>query len=200
MTDLRDATERREVELGLMFGHSLASETARQALAGSTAALALAQLLVERGLIDEQEFAQRRAAIARALQEKEERDGVGLFIHQGDEDKYTLTELPQINCAERVHLCKAACCRLRFPLARQDVEEGVVQWELGRPYLNRQDATGYCVHSDPQGRGCQIYDRRPATCRVFDCRRDPRIWTDFDAMSVNPELEHNLSAQPVDQS
>lgn len=48
------------------------------------------------------------------------------------------------------------------------------------------------MHSDPQGRGCQIYDHRPAPCRVFDCRGDPRIWTDFDAMSVNPELEQNL--------
>ena len=193
MTDVGNAPERREVELGFMFDHSLMSETARQALSGSTAALALAQLLVERGVIDEQAFAERRSTIAAELQEKTQRTGPGLFLNDGGEDKYALTELPQINCSERVQLCKAACCTYRFPLARQDVEEAVVQWELGRPYLNRQDATGYCVHSDPAGRGCRVYDQRPAPCRVFDCRQDERIWSDFDAMIVNPELEQKLA-------
>jgi Fe-S-cluster containining protein len=193
MTDEANAPKRREVELGFMFDHSLMSETARQALSSSTAALALAQLLVERGVIDEQAFAERRSAIAAHLQEKAEREGLGLFLNHGDEDKYALTELPQIDCSERVHLCKAACCTYRFPLARQDVEEGVVQWDLGRPYWNRHDATGYCVHNDPEGRGCRVYDQRPAPCRLFDCRRDKRIWADFDAKVINPELEQNIS-------
>lgn len=187
--------ERREVELGFMFDHSLMSETARQALAGSAAALALAQLLVEHGVIDEQSFAERRAAIAAELREEAESEGPGLFLDSREEDKYGLTELPEINCSERVHLCKAACCTFRFPLARQDVEEGVAQWDLGRPYVNRQDGTGYCVHSDPNTRACRIYEQRPATCRVFDCRQDERIWTDFDAMVVNPELGQNLAAR-----
>ena len=194
MTDAAGAPDRREVELGFMFDHSLMSETARQALSGSTAALALAQLLVERGVIDEQAFAARRSTIASELQEQLEQSGLGLFLDQGDNDKYGLTELPQINCSERVHLCKAACCTYRFPLSRQDVEEGVVQWDLGRPYWNRRDVSGYCVHNDREGRGCRVYEHRPGPCRVFDCRRDERIWADFDAMVVNPELERNLAA------
>jgi Putative zinc- or iron-chelating domain len=69
-----------------------------------------------------------------------------------------------------------------------------VQWDLGRPYWNRGDETGYCVHSDPEGRGCRVYEHRPGPCRVFNCRRDERIWADFDAMVVNPDLERNLAA------
>jgi Fe-S-cluster containining protein len=89
---------------------------------------------------------------------------------------------PQINCHERIHACKGACCALRFALSRQDVEEGVVRWDLGRPYLNRQAADGYCVHSDPTSRSCGAYAQRPAPCRIYDCRSDDRIWLDFDKM------------------
>lgn len=182
------------MELGFMFDHSLMSETARQALRASTAALALAQLLVEEGVIDEEAFAERRSAIASELQEQVGRTGVGLFLNDAHEDKYALTQLPQINCAERIHLCKAACCTFRFPLSRQDVEEGTAQWDLGRPYWNRQDTDGYCIHHDPEGGGCRIYEHRPGPCRVFDCRNDKRIWSDFEAMVVSPELEQNLTA------
>ena len=194
MTDATTAPDRREVELGFMFEHSLMSETARQALAGSTAALAVAQLLVEHGVIDERAFAERRQAIASELQEKAEESGIGLFLDQRGGDKYELKELPQIDCAARVHLCKAACCTYRFPLSRQDVEEGIVQWDLGRPYWNRQEETGYCVHSDPNRRGCGVYDRRPAPCRLFDCRQDERIWADFEGRIPNPQLEGSLAA------
>jgi hypothetical protein len=34
----------------------------------------------------------------------------------------------EIDCPRRIPLYKAACCRLRFALSRQDVEEGIVQW------------------------------------------------------------------------
>ncbi len=192
MSGEASSPERREVELGFMFDHSLMSQTARQALSGSAAALALAQLLVELGVIDEQAFAERRSAMVAELRQRAGQEDLGLYLNDSVQDKYVLTDLPEIDCSERVHLCKAACCTYRFPLARQDVEEGVVQWDLGHPYWNRQDATGYCVHNDQTGRGCRVYDQRPAPCRVFDCRQDERIWSDFDAMVVNPELEQNL--------
>ncbi len=195
MSDGENAPKWREVELGFMFDHSLMSETARQALSASTAALALGQLLAERGIIDEQDFAERRSAIAAELRQEVEEGGLGLFLNHNDQDKYELTDLPQIDCSERLHLCKAACCTFGFPLSRQDVEEGIVRWNLGRPYWNRQDATGYCVHNDSEERGCQVYSHRPAPCRVFDCRRDKRIWADFEAKVVNPELEQILASR-----
>ena len=33
--------------------------------------------------------------------------------------------------------CKAVCCRLRFALTVEEIENGPVKWDLGRPYFNR---------------------------------------------------------------
>ena len=75
-----------------------------------------------------------------------------------------------------------------------------MQWDLGRPYWNRRDETGYCVHNDGETRRCRVREHRPGTCRLFDCRRDERIWQDFDAMVVNPDLERNLAARQHDET
>jgi Fe-S-cluster containining protein len=111
-------------------------------------------------------------------------------MHVADEpDKYAIqSETVHIDCGRRLHLCRAACCRLRFVLSEQDVREGVVQWEPGAPYMNRQRADGYCIHCDSGKRGCQVYEQRPAVCRRYDCRGDRRIWLDFERRIVNPEL------------
>src|SRR5829696_5978976 len=184
----------RQVELGLMFTHSLISETSRQVLEAATDTFALADLLVEQGVIDKDVLAARRAAVHTTLLKEIERSGLGLFVNHEHEDKYQLTDLPEINCAERVHLCKAACCTLRFPLSRQDVEEGLARWDFGRPYWNLTDGTGYCVHCAPGKRHCKIYENRPAPCRLYDCREDKRIWADFENMVVNPDLDEQLAA------
>jgi Putative zinc- or iron-chelating domain len=184
--------DRREVELGFMFDHSLLSETSRQTLDASTWAVAVGELLVERGLLDEESLRQRRQEVERALTNRIEERGLGLFVNDGAEDKYQIVSPPGINCAERISLCRAACCTYRFPLSRQDVEEGIAQWHFGQPYWNRVDERGYCVHHEQERGICSIYQNRPAPCRSFDCRNDRRIWLDFDAMVVNPELERRL--------
>lgn len=184
----------RQVELGLMFDHSMLGEVTRQIVDAATEASAVAQLLVEQGLIDTQDLTARRDAIRSELLEELARRGLGLFVNQNEDDKYALTDLPQINCSERVHLCQAACCTLRFPLSRQDVEEGVPRWDFGRPYWNLTDRTGYCVHCSPDRVACTIYQHRPSPCRTYDCRQDERIWADFDAMVVSPDLEQRLGA------
>lgn len=185
----------RQMQLGFMFSHSLMGETNRQLLAAATAAFAVADLLVEKGLLDEDSLKARRDAVEAVLMKQVESSGVGLFVNESHKDKYELTELPHINCAERVHLCRAACCALRFPLSRQDVQEGKVHWDFGRPYWNLRDQTGYCVHNDQTNKCCNVYDARPGPCRLFDCRQDKRIWLDFDGMVANPELVDNISGQ-----
>jgi Fe-S-cluster containining protein len=94
-------------------------------------------------------------------------------------DKYRVdpAELPDIPCAELLHLCRARCCTFRFALSQQDLDEGVVRWDAGDPYYIAQ-SDGACVHLDDE-RGCTIYPHRPRPCRVFDCREDRRIWRDF---------------------
>ena len=106
--------------------------------------------------------------------------GERLKVHLGVlRDKYQLTG-PDIDCPSLLHLCKARCCTYRVELTEQDLEEGGVKWELQRPYLLRHDADRYCTHLDRGTGGCQVYERRPATCREYDCRADRRVWLDWE--------------------
>lgn len=91
-----------------------------------------------------------------------------------------------INCAERVHLCKAVCCKLNFALTPGEVRAGKVKWDRKFPYLIAHGENGYCAHLDT-GSGCNIFEDRPALCRRFDCRTDERVWLDFDRMIPNSQ-------------
>ncbi|MGQ0678823.1 MAG: YkgJ family cysteine cluster protein [Actinomycetota bacterium] len=91
-----------------------------------------------------------------------------------------------INCAERVHLCKAVCCKLNFALTPGEVKDRKVKWDEEFPYLIAHGANGYCAHLNPE-KGCEIFEDRPALCRRFDCRTDGRVWKDFEAMVPDAE-------------
>lgn len=91
------------------------------------------------------------------------------------------TESPPVPCAELIPLCGARCCALSFSLSTEDLDEGVIRWDYGQPYLIRQRASDrYCVHNDPDSRACTVHRFRPRVCRSFDCRKDPRIWVDYE--------------------
>jgi len=91
------------------------------------------------------------------------------------------TPSPPVPCAELIPLCGARCCTLSFALATEDLDEGVIRWDYGQPYLIRQRAAdGYCVHNDPDSRGCTVHQYRPRVCRSYDCRADKRIWVDYE--------------------
>ena len=106
----------------------------------------------------------------------------------GVTDKYEIVG-DDIDCAARLHLCKARCCSFGVKLSRQDLEEGEVQWEIDHPYrLPRRD-DGYCMYLARTGEragGCTNYQHRPATCRSYSCRDDARVWIDFEAMIPAP--------------
>jgi hypothetical protein len=111
-----------------------------------------------------------------------------VYLSEGA-DKYALgAEQAQIDCGTRLDRCHAACCRLGVPLTRQDLDEGIVQWDRDRPYLNQRQPDGYCVHCADDSRRCTIYERRPGLCRTYDCRGDTRIWLDFERRIPNPSL------------
>ncbi|MDQ4149141.1 MAG: YkgJ family cysteine cluster protein [Actinomycetota bacterium] len=98
-----------------------------------------------------------------------------------------------INCEERLHLCKAACCKLNFALTPAEVRSGKVKWDKQFPYLIAHSPNGYCAHADEKLR-CTIYEDRPSLCRRYDCRRDTRIWKDFERMIPNEEwIRENTS-------
>ena len=57
----------------------------------------------------------------------------------------------------------------------------MIRWDYGQPYLIRQRASdGFCVHNDPDQHGCTVHKFRPRICRLYDCRKDTRIWVDFE--------------------
>ncbi|MEM9488877.1 MAG: YkgJ family cysteine cluster protein [Myxococcota bacterium] len=94
-------------------------------------------------------------------------------------DKYAV-EGPDIDCASRLHLCKARCCSFKVKLSEQDIREGELEWELKNPYMLVRGEDGYCTYMARDGGGCTRYHQRPGICRIYDCREDSRIWLDFE--------------------
>jgi len=102
----------------------------------------------------------------------------------------------EVNCAERMHICHAVCCKLSFALTAGEVESGKVRWDLGFPYFIRHGTNSYCTHNDTATGRCTVYADRPGVCRRYSCANDPRIWKDFDNMVLNEEwIRGNLSAR-----
>lgn len=100
-----------------------------------------------------------------------------------------------VDCAARMPVCQAVCCRLKFPLSPEEVDGGTVKWDIGHPYIIRQGSDGYCSHHDPTAGGCTVYDDRPGVCRRYSCAGDTRIWADFDGMVLNHAwIDANLHA------
>jgi hypothetical protein len=102
--------------------------------------------------------------------------------------KYDFNHGSKVDCENRIHLCKAACCKLPLALSKEDVQEGAVRWELHQPYMIAHGEDGYCVHMDRHTHRCGVYDQRPIPCRGYDCSNDSRIWLDFENKVINPEI------------
>jgi hypothetical protein len=118
----------------------------------------------------------RSVAMARAA---DERTTSRVELDLGG-DKYA-AEPVDIPCQELMHLCHARCCTYDLWLSTQDLDEGVIRFDYGRPYLIRQRASdGYCSHNDPASHACTVHAYRPRVCRVYDCREDDRVWVDYD--------------------
>lgn len=123
----------------------------------------------------------------------------GQFLGQGwpavafRQDSPGLEPGPPVNCAERLHVCHAVCCRLNFALTLEEVDAGKVKWDLGYPFLLRHAPGGMCVHNEQGTLACTVYHDRPGVCRRYSCVNDTRIWKDFEAMELNTEwLDENL--------
>lgn len=173
----------RDFERGLRFAHQLMSITQHEGREGVIFARALAEVLVGKGIIEKQEL---ETMMAQVEQQFAALPTPRVMLGKS-EDKYASQRAVSIDCASRIHLCKARCCSFAFYLTEQDLEEGIVRWDYGRPYWIQRATDGYCVHCQPGSRHCRIHARRPYVCRAYDCRNDKRIWLDFEAMLPNPE-------------
>jgi Fe-S-cluster containining protein len=108
-------------------------------------------------------------------------------------DKYAVSNDDGPPCLELLPICHGRCCSLTFALSSQDLDEGVVRWDHGQPYMIRHDADGRCSHQRRADDSCGCYQHRPAPCRSYDCRNDRRIWTDFAARQLAPTLEPDVT-------
>ncbi len=176
---------RQEIESGLKFGHVMLSVNQDQANEAVAYVQALAELLIQKGLIgaDELEAPLKRAQeeIGKLLLPRVRLADMG--------DKYAAGQAVAIDCRSRISLCGARCCTFRFYLTRQDLDEGVIRWDYGNPYWIKQGDDGYCVHCHPVSRACTVHAQRPHTCRQYDCRHDKRVWTDYEARIPAPMPE-----------
>jgi len=172
-----------DVESGLRFLHMVSMQGRADLQENRATLYALLEELVEAGVLDLAKLESRRE-VARVL-ENERGDRLWRVRIADDSDKYAPRALPDIDCRALLPLCKGRCCKMVFALSAQDLEERVVKWEYGRPYLIKQSG-GHCVHQDAAG-GCTVYEQRPLTCRTYDCRNDKRVWLDFDKRIPAPE-------------
>jgi Fe-S-cluster containining protein len=179
---------RDEVAAGLAYLHARSNATTTRTWEAASFVYALIELLSEKGLVSIDEIDGRKKAVAGRLLKRFIQHDPGVAIQEPEQDKYAFTPTAKIDCENRVHLCKAACCKMVFPLSRQDIEEGVIKWDLGKPYVIAKGADGYCQHFDHQCLGCTVHAQRPIPCRAYDCRNDKRIWLDFENKIVNSEL------------
>ncbi len=164
-----------DVAGGLRHVHLMEMQTKARVAEISASLNALVEVLVGEGHLPLEAFDKRRRL---TMLREEERGASEATVDVADiPDKYAV-EGPVIDCAPRLPLCKARCCTLPFVLAVQDLDERVVRWDYARPYRIARRDDGYCTHNE---RGaCSIYERRPGLCRAYDCRRDRRIWLDFE--------------------
>lgn len=176
---LGDATETalslHDVERGWRFSHLMMTLTQIETREALAFARALGDLLMERGLVSRGEL-QVRLNEARA--QIEENPLPKVMLARGG-DKYAPEHNVELDCLERLPICKARCCTFSFCLTEQDLDEGVARWDYGQPYWIRKRPDGYCVHCDPETYRCRIFEHRPFVCRAYDCREDGRIWLDF---------------------
>ncbi|WP_440956055.1 YkgJ family cysteine cluster protein [Methanosarcina sp. Mfa9] len=114
-------------------------------------------------------------------------------------DKYAFDQEADVDCESRLDTCKAVCCKLPFALSKQDVEEGIIRWEFGRPYLIAHGDDGYCVHLDRKTYKCTVRDHRTVPCRGFDCRNNKtwHVWDDYEKKILNPELEKRIDRDNI---
>jgi Fe-S-cluster containining protein len=169
--------------------HNRLNANTTKILESASFVYALVELLGEKGVLTKEELSERKGVVENRLAAEFRAKGMGAMLQEPEYDKYTFEASVEIDCKDRIHLCKAACCRLPFALSMQDIREGKINWHLGRPYMIEQREDGYCTHFEGGTCGCTVYENRPVPCRAFDCRNDKRIWVDFEKRIPHPSID-----------
>lgn len=147
--------------------------------------LGLVDVLASRGLVDEGELSPAVQRIEEAIAARAEPRDHAVAIRP--ESSRPSRSEPIVDCAARLPVCKAVCCRLSVTLSAAEIESGGLRWDLGRPYQLRREADGQCTHLTRDTGGCGVYADRPRPCRQYTCATDSRIWSNFEKVELNHE-------------
>jgi Fe-S-cluster containining protein len=181
----------RQVERGSMFTQAVFQKSFTRLSLVEAALREVVDVLVARGVVSGDDLTDAQAALQESEPHSDEVGSplaalpwpaVAIRVDPVEEE-----QLEPVDCAARLPVCQAVCCRLKFALSQDEVEKGRVKWDIGHPYVIRQDSTGYCCHNEVPTHRCTVYEDRPRLCQRYSCRGDSRIWTDFDGMVLNSE-------------
>jgi len=178
------ATE--EILEGFLYSYRQLDTNALKVYEASSDLYSLIKLLVAKGIIQVDELNQYKEEVEKRLNDSFKDSGIGVRVRRTDNETDSTAQEDRVDCEDRLHICKAACCALAYPLSVSDINNGM-RWCLARPFMNAREADGYCIHLDRDTFRCTIYDQRPLVCRKYNCRDDRRIWLDFDNMIINPD-------------
>jgi len=182
----------RQLERGSLFTHTALGRGFVRLRELESFVYGLIDALIARGVVSEQEVADAVASVRRQLDAAGEIPEPGVALRVAETD--AAVPPAAVDCAARMHVCHAVCCKLDVVLSAGEVEDGTAKWDLGRPYLLRHESDGLCTHNDRATGRCGIYAERPVPCRRYTCATDDRIWKDFEKMELNHEwLAENLS-------
>src|SRR4051794_39789415 len=171
-----------------MFSHAVLAQEANRADQNEAIIRGLVELLIARDVVTAEELV---AAVDAVRTETD----IGIAIRV-DREGSELAGTP-VDCASRLPVCHAVCCRLRFPLTVEEDESGLMKWDLGRPCFSRHGADGYCVQCASETHACAIYEQRAAACRQYSWADDTRIGKGFDAMVSSQEwIDEALGTGP----
>ncbi len=190
----------RQMEKASLFTHTVLSEQITRLNETDAFLYGLIDYLIQKGVVLPEELQEVVSQVKRELIEKKDYATLGAVIRIDSEEE----DIPYepVNCDERIHICKAICCKLSFALSSEEIELGVIKWDLGKPYQIRHKINGYCSHINDNSKCCSVYSSRPSVCRTYSCSKDKRIWTDFENMELNQEwIDHNIETEkPVMKS
>lgn len=185
-----------DLSYALLYTHTRINDNTKKTLEAASFLYALIELLEEKGIISIEELDERKKQVAERLLQKFTESGIGLMYQEPEYDKYAFEHEACVDCQGRIQICKAICCKLPFALSSQDVDEGIIRWEFGRPYLIGHNSDGYCVHLDKNTYHCAVHQHRPVPCRGFDCKDNEKwkIWLYYENKIVNPGFDKHINA------
>lgn len=184
-----------EIAKGLRYSHARINANTNKTFEAASFLYALIELLNEKGLLTIEELDGRKKQVAERLVKRFVESGIGLMYQDPENDKYTFEHEAHVDCLSRLHVCKAICCKFPFALSKQDVEEGIIRWDFGHPYIVAHDRDGYCVHLDRETYKCTVRVHRPVPCRGFNCRNNEKwkVWQDYGRKIINEKVIENIN-------